>query len=378
MSAVAKYLVAGWEICDSWPESFTSLLVRLRQPPSAEITIQSFREAFPGFLRVLTGLRNQGWRARVLDSVTAYTSSTHGTSQAIHGREAFHESGLSQSTVARSLGVSTTTLTQMLRDDASLQHLRRTTSGGRTRRLISEATITSLKHGLHDRISEKAAASMLGLKPIRVQHLLNCGFLVLNKGLFSADQVQEFTNRIVLEATPISAEHGGWIPLVEALRLHIPNHLTDRFFGALVSKSIRYAAPAESTSLRSLVIHPDHLSQWRAVELDADAEWLTIPETACKLGLKEQVTYELVSLGLLKCERRRLKSRMTRAISADSISFFEQNYVSLSNLLAENNVYPKNGYAWALDAGLCVVSGPLVDGTRQYFVKRAYSSPRKS
>lgn len=103
------------------------------------------------------------------------------------------------------------------------------------------------------------------------------------------------------------------------------------------------------------------------VRLRAQAQWLSIEEAAQQMGLKQQVAYGLVRQGFLRAEVQTKGPRAVRRISQQCISEFEQSYVSLAQLASQQGLAPK-----VLLAKLCVkpVTGPSIDGSRQYFYRR--------
>ena len=93
-------------------------------------------------------------------------------------------------------------------------------------------------------------------------------------------------------------------------------------------------------------------------------EGLSVDQAAKELGLKQEVGYELVRLGLLATVDAGL---LGRRVMAPDLAAFRGIYVSLAELASEMNCSPR-----ALLARLSVlpVSGPNIDGARQYFYRR--------
>jgi len=77
------------------------------------------------------------------------------------------------------------------------------------------------------------------------------------------------------------------------------------------------------------------------------------------------VAYHLVQRQLLAST---IRNQTQRWISTEAVAEFEQQYVALSTLAQEARTSPK-----ALLAKLTVqpITGPTVDGCRQYFYRRA-------
>ena len=77
------------------------------------------------------------------------------------------------------------------------------------------------------------------------------------------------------------------------------------------------------------------------------------------------MAYELVAKGLLPSART---TASLRQISTNDLRCFQSNYVSLAELARDRQRSPR----WLLKVlGAVPVSGPLVDGARQYKFRRA-------
>lgn len=84
-------------------------------------------------------------------------------------------------------------------------------------------------------------------------------------------------------------------------------------------------------------------------------------------GLKEQVVYELIERDLLGAKRTRGGRGWLNRIDPGELQAFRETYVSLATLAKATGKAPR-----ALLKALQVapVTGPAVDGARQYFFRR--------
>ncbi|WP_300440892.1 hypothetical protein [Zoogloea sp.] len=103
------------------------------------------------------------------------------------------------------------------------------------------------------------------------------------------------------------------------------------------------------------------MAQWRRAQ-DAD---ISITDAARALGLKEQVAFELVRTGLLK-SRPSLNGSMRR-IPLHELESFKVCYVALAEVARTLGTSSRHALAH-LD--MSPVTGPSVDGCRQYFYLR--------
>ncbi|MEO3432314.1 TniQ family protein [Inquilinus sp. CAU 1745] len=95
---------------------------------------------------------------------------------------------------------------------------------------------------------------------------------------------------------------------------------------------------------------------------------LSIPETARELRLKEQVVYGLCNAGIIRTIRE--PHRRGRRITADEIWRFRETYVTASQLGLRRGCYCGRSADHLMERDITPVSGPTVDGGRQYLFRR--------
>jgi len=97
---------------------------------------------------------------------------------------------------------------------------------------------------------------------------------------------------------------------------------------------------------------------------------MTIPEAAVRLKLKQEVVYHYCNHGFLKC--RRTRGMRGRQVTETDISKFQAVYVVPAQLGLDKGKHKYPG--WTSDqlikAGVKPVSGPPVDGGRQFLFRR--------
>jgi len=114
------------------------------------------------------------------------------------------------------------------------------------------------------------------------------------------------------------------------------------------------------------------LRGWLARLRATSTDWITPIEAAKRLGLKEQVVYELVSKQLLAANLVPRQGRVFKRISLRSLEQFQAEYVSLATLA---KVAGTSASLLLRQIEAQPVTGPRVDGGRQYFYRRADLSP---
>jgi hypothetical protein len=100
------------------------------------------------------------------------------------------------------------------------------------------------------------------------------------------------------------------------------------------------------------------------------SEKFTVQAAAAQLGVKEQVVYELMRNGLMGFTEHRLQHRLVHLIDAVDLHEFLMRYVSLAALARQRDMSPRIVLQQLEHSGIRPVTGPLIDGARQYFFKK--------
>jgi len=98
---------------------------------------------------------------------------------------------------------------------------------------------------------------------------------------------------------------------------------------------------------------------------------VTIREASRMLGLNEEATRHLVHKGFLETISASVDGRLRRQVSLDAIERFKATYISASCLAANKNTSARTVVAQLKELGTSPVTGPAIDGSRQYFFRRS-------
>ncbi len=101
---------------------------------------------------------------------------------------------------------------------------------------------------------------------------------------------------------------------------------------------------------------------------DQVSEWLSVPDCATRLGIKQEVAYHLVRVGLLPTRQAMINRRMAQVVPTEALQRFERCYEPLSKAARRAGINWRHGLAWACSKNIKFASGPQIDGGRQYFV----------
>lgn len=119
------------------------------------------------------------------------------------------------------------------------------------------------------------------------------------------------------------------------------------------------------TPLGKALLNRAETRQWLASRRAMETEELSVDQAAKSLGIKQQVAYDLVRLGLLaSTKHQKLGHRVTTA----QLAQFQTTFVSLADCARTVARSPRT---MLTSLAVVPVCGPVVDGTRQYFFRRA-------
>jgi hypothetical protein len=244
---------------------------------------------------------------------------------------------------------------------------------GRVARAFPEEVIQHIQHLKQDSVTLRDGASILRVARRRVRELLDAGLIRawVDRRRANASTWWLSKSDVMMLATigERIASARGDRPFCVSLRTVLK---TWRFqqgeFPALVramlAKELTVRRPLTLTAgLGCVELLPEELRGWLSNLRRGNQAWLSIDEAARRLGLKQQVAYELVARGLIVSS---IQDR-GRRIAPQAIDSFRCAYVSLSELAAEKSMAPRRMLALLKSRPVC---GPRVDGARQYFYRR--------
>jgi len=240
--------------------------------------------------------------------------------------------------------------------------------------LVPAETLRQIQQLRFDEISVKTATRITGLSRRRILQLISAGLLARQRKWLSRKAVEELLRRPGA-SHPEPARGFDRIPFCRALRLHIPVSLTAQFIRSVRDGSLAVVFPKGVRLLSEAMIGEACCRDWVARVEREDLNGLTVPQCATTLRLKQQVVYHLVRVGLLKAQTARTTSgHKAQLTSLDELERFKKTYMPLACLAAEFGVDHRSSLNWARSQGLRLISGPTIDGGRQYFVLRPLDS----
>ncbi|AIO42533.1 tniQ family protein [Burkholderia cenocepacia] len=101
------------------------------------------------------------------------------------------------------------------------------------------------------------------------------------------------------------------------------------------------------------------------------SDGLTAQAVARRLAIKEEVAYHLIRSGILGSAKYRQNGRMLQLVSEANLHEFEERYVSLVSIAMRHATSTQAALSWLGKSGTRPITGPSIDGSRQYFFLRS-------
>ncbi|MEH0166707.1 hypothetical protein [Roseateles microcysteis] len=370
MSDVVDLAEAGARIIAGWPEAFFAVLNHCRQDARTPGGLSSMNDALPGLTRRMTKLRDERWRERIAKALGVYVAASHQSGSPIVGRNVLGARHPAVAQIARDLGMRSTSLVAALdRLPVELVAMR-TTVRGRSRRLVSTEAIQQVQRLRLDELSIKAVARLTGLSPGRIVQLIDAGLLAKHTHRLSREAVVGLTQSFLAAGRSNTLDTDA-ISLRRALRYCVPVCWTSQLIRSVLDGSLIVFVPKGVKLLAEAMISEARCREWVAHLKLADGGGLTIPECAELLHFKQEVVYHLVRVGLLPVHTVKVGRRRTaRMTTLEAVEHFKRKYAALVHLADDAGMNHRSALSWAKAQGIALVSGPSIDGGRQYFALR--------
>lgn len=357
-------------------EEMPQLLERLRAPCRVGQQAQLVREAWPGLLRLLTKQLDGEALAWAQREIEQHADGPVLQGVAIQRRRLSDGAPTGARGLAARVGVRVERVPRLLAD-CGLEPPVRQSKMGRRMLVVSDAVVTSVREHLDDLLPARSAQRRFGLTAARLNTLTDAGLVRRVRDRYSASSIQLLLDQIAVAAKSETLgtvnEHRRWCSLHHALQLHVGHRQTAALFMALQAGSLEIRRVGHQTAhAHDLLLLESEVKAWSRASA-APGEELTIPQAAALLGLKQEVTYHLVRVGLLATSRGFAGRRMSRVISRQEVERFRREVSPLSEAARAHGVDHRSAKCWALERRFTFVSGPGIDGGRQFFVRATCS-----
>ena len=351
-------------------QSFHELLCRIRIRPAAEISAQLLKEAFPTLLgkmrRQLPALERQTLFTWVRSFLLANSNSDVSISWKHSGAT------VSAAECARHLNVRAERLSNILSLHGIASKTRLTTAG-RTMLTVAPKVVREIRERMSETVSRRSVSTTYGLSSSRQTVLMEAGLI---RGI--AHKVDAGSVAALIECIPfVQAKEcrqnlPDLISLDQLLRTLVPLQLTEAFFRSLLNGEIRCERLTIYCShLRDLAVSRNDIQTLLDAVQKPPNEFISIPDAASQLNLKQEVVYHLVNHGVIKVVPQRIGRRLARFVKLRELARFTEKIESLVSAASRHGISRQAALSWANETGKEIVSGPTVDGGRQYFIRKA-------
>ncbi len=374
---VASGLVAGTAaLYSDWPATFWHCLGRFVEAAPVDASI---RRVFGPLYRVLyQDLRDQAFQF-MRDAFELFLLE-HWRGELCGRHRLFSEKTIKNhrhqglARVARAAGMSSKRLRKMIHQDRFPANQFNPDSP-RNIITVDKDLLARLVPAPTEYLDLRAVSRMLGLKRTRLRQLVAHGailadakpdFRISNRWHFRRTDLEGFMDEVRQRALLGQLERDT-VTLTHALQFwRVSSVELSELIKALKRREIPFTAPS-SCRLGDVTFCKDMLRNWLAELRAATVEWISVADASERLGLKEQVVYELVSKNYIAADVISKNGHAMRRISLSSLDQFRQAYVSASELA---QLHGTSTTALLRCISVKPITGPRIDGGRQYFFKR--------
>lgn len=372
-----------------WPNGFRGLLRQVGSRQGISATNSGLEREFGPFYKALHALRHkdcqflhqefsayiqQEWSGGFLTSKnTRLATATPGSRRFVTRAEA-----------ARLLKIRPENLIRLL-DRGQLQGVRRQ-MGKRQMVLIVHEGLSCAQSHVAELVTGKQIGNLLGLSKGPVRAILYRNLLRPARGpgidgycqpMYRRSDVEMLLGAVLGDAPP-GREADDIISMESAIRKVTAVGLTiaDIVQEVLCGRVQVAAQDIDQPGLkRALFIAADVEAMIQRNHV-ASGHRHTLPETAHRLGLKQQVLYHLVNVGLVASTQEQRGSRTIRMVEADERHRFSQTYISAAEIAMHLRTSPRSAVEEMRQQGITPITGPGVDGGRQwFFLHNAITAP---
>lgn len=374
-TASALMSQAGY-LLDSWPENFHALLAAIQcQAESVGKTKARIRDMFGTLYHVLyTDLSapcfqflRDAFERYLLKHWSGVVNKRH---RSFKPETVARHPRLTLKQAAKKAGVAPSTVRHFVRAEVIAGNQIELPSG-RKLRSIDEQSLKQIAVLAKGCVTLGEAAKQLELPERRVRELISAGILKPLVSRIHGNAAAWLIPKQQVQAlffAGIGAMHSP--PIINVRYILKYWHLREGEFITLIRALLErqlepVGKPTESVPIGNICLDEQVARQWLVEKRYVGGASISVDEAAKRLGLKQQVVYDLVRQGLLATIQCDLPGRR---VTQDSLEGFQMTYVSLAEYAGSLNRAPR----WLLQTlSVRPVTGPMIDGNRQYFFRRS-------
>jgi len=343
-----------------------NLLDRMRVPQVNVSNLPLLSEIFPNLLWMFRKELSEdacAWMLELLDAYLAY-SSQRGVPILWERKGISVGGGQPGRPKTRN-----STIASLLSQTESAVPIRRT-GAGRRKFLVSHVDLEHLRGARSSFMRLKTAARYAGMSVERVVALAKANVIVARGSSIDKKSIDRLLCSIAEASVQAVQELRDPIRFSEALRLYVPVDASVRFFNWIVGGAVSLAVESNvAPTLRNTYVdRQDVMSLMRGSAQQGTQ--ISIVEAAGRLGIKQEVMYHLINIGLVGTRTGKLGRRAARVVEVNELNKFAEQFLPLITLASASGISAREAPDWAKQHGIEIVTGPSVDGGRQYWVRR--------
>lgn len=384
VSVSRKLADAAARILMDWPTAFRQLLSALKDTHSNNGDWK-LSSAFGPIYRDIHHDLNASCFSFVRDEFESYLLEEWTAPLANRNRYLSHETVESHhwvpvQTGARATGLSRAAVVTLCQ--RGLVDHREIEKGSRSLRVVHLPQLQEVSNHQNAAVTLEGAAKILAISKTRVRQLLSAGLLE-----FFGEHKTSRSPWLVARASLDELVPGG-VDLVTDSELVSINFIAKHYLpagGGLVEllQAINSGAlhayrndEDEPVALGQLLMMPADITLWleeRFQGSDLEFAGVSVPKAAVILGIKEEVAYACVRLGLLKSNLSKIGRSTQHRVTPKAIETFRRKYILGPEIAAYLGMSPKDSLRHLWDIRFRPVAGPtLVSAScRQYVWSRS-------
>lgn len=344
------------------------LLDRLRAPQMSVNNVPLLSEVFPNLLTMLRKRLSGAERRWMLDLLNVYVANSSCRGSAVLW-EPKGITGQTDNKLRERRKTRNPAIAAMLTRTGVTVPVRRTRAG-RQKFLISDVDLQCLRRNQHPLVPLKAAARYAGMSTRRIQALATGGLIQSTGARIDMRSVNRLLDGIAAASVRNVSAFEDPVSLADALRLYVPVDASTAFFNQLMNGSFRLAfEPDKAPMLKDIVVDRDEVVFAVRMSVESSSQ-ISIVEAARRLGIKQEVMYHLINVGLVRTQTGKLQRRTARVVDVDDLQKFTEQFLPLFTVAKAMGISAREAPAWARQHGIEIVTGPSIDGGRQYWIRR--------
>lgn len=364
------------EICTSWPEAFYQSLNNIQREVAADKPTLStvFGHAYHYLYK---GLKGSAF-SEIKDAFETWLSASWKGGIAKRNKRLAtvvleKAQWIPANLACETLGISHQRLAYLIREGV-IEGETYLSEKGRKFVMVRRDNLETVKHNLSGEIDMKTAGALLGLNKKRMRQMLRLIFPEARKTGKSASApwtVSRFEINKLLslgdDLPKLSIPDEGHVSLNHILRYWAwtAEELAGLIHSVQTSELLPENVLDGVAGISGWTFNENTLKAWKVKSQQGFGTWLTVTQAAKIIGIKQQVAYELVHMGLMKAEILHRQPNGGSRVRRTEVEGFKRDYVFATEVAQRLGVSPRKAIGILQKRSIDPISGPGIDDGRQ-------------